>query len=86
MTVSDTGTSIPQSMREALFQRPFTSDGEPRGAGRGGLGLLIVQRMLQLHGSQIRLVESDGRTQGTAFRFDLPAAVAHSGNVPRLRD
>jgi signal transduction histidine kinase len=60
-------------MREALFQRPFASGG----AHRGGLGLLIVQRMLQLHGSEIRMIDTQGT--GTTFRFELPAAVAQSG-------
>jgi signal transduction histidine kinase len=68
VTVSDTGPGIPAAQREGLFERPFS-------AGRahsGGLGLVIVQRMLQLHHSQISLLE---RTEtGAAFRFDLPAA------------
>ncbi|AET91177.1 two-component regulatory system, sensor kinase protein [Burkholderia sp. YI23] len=79
VTVRDTGSGIPPAMRDALFQRPFASGG----AHRGGLGLLIVQRMLQLHGSQIRLI--DTAETGTAFEFDLPAATAPTGNgVPRI--
>jgi signal transduction histidine kinase len=70
VTVTDTGAGIPPALRDALFQRPFTSGG----VHRGGLGLLIVQRMLQLNGSQIRLIDTG--PQGTSFRFDLPAAVA----------
>jgi signal transduction histidine kinase len=69
VTVSDTGPGIPAALREALFQRPFSSGGAQRG---GGLGLLIVQRMLQLHESQIRLVDRAGR--GTTFQFELAAA------------
>ncbi|HEE1202464.1 TPA: sensor histidine kinase, partial [Klebsiella pneumoniae] len=36
---------------------------------RGGLGLLIVKRMLELHGGDIRLVES---VSGARFRFFVP--------------
>ncbi|MFM0325985.1 sensor histidine kinase [Caballeronia glebae] len=80
VTISDTGAGIPPAIRDALFMRPFASGG----AHRGGLGLLIVQRMLQLHGSQIRLIDS--QTTGTTFRFDLPAAVAQTGNgAPHAR-
>ena len=68
VTVSDTGPGIPPALRESLFQRPFPSGGAHRG---GGLGLLIVQRMLQLNGSQVRLVEGP---VGTTLRFVLPAA------------
>ncbi|MFM0046733.1 HAMP domain-containing sensor histidine kinase [Paraburkholderia sediminicola] len=67
VTVSDTGPGIPAEQRAGLFERPFSSGGAHRG---GGLGLLIVQRMLQLHHSQIRLLEHAG--PGTTFRFDLP--------------
>ncbi|MFM0207788.1 HAMP domain-containing sensor histidine kinase [Paraburkholderia sediminicola] len=67
VTVSDTGPGIPAEQREGLFERPFSSGGAHRG---GGLGLLIVQRMLQLHHSQIRIIERDGT--GTTFCFELP--------------
>ncbi len=72
VTVSDTGPGIPAEMREGLFERPFSAGGSHRG---GGFGLLIVQRMLQLHHSRIRLVERDGGT-GTTFSFELPISVA----------
>ena len=67
VTVSDTGPGIPVEQREGLFERPFSSGGAHRG---GGLGLLIVQRMLQLHHSQIRFIERAGT--GTTFCFELP--------------
>ncbi|CAE6731542.1 Adaptive-response sensory-kinase SasA [Paraburkholderia domus] len=67
ITVSDTGPGIPAEQREGLFERPFSSGGAHRG---GGLGLLIVQRMLQLHHSQIRIIERAG--PGTTFCFELP--------------
>jgi signal transduction histidine kinase len=75
VTVSDTGPGIPAHLREGLFQRPF-SGGAARG---GGLGLLIVQRMLQLNRSQIRLVDQEGG--GATFRFELEAASV----APRVR-
>lgn len=68
VTVSDTGPGIPPALRESIFQRPFPSGGGHRG---GGLGLLIVQRMLQLNGSQVKLVE---RQAGTTLTFALRAA------------
>lgn len=67
--VSDTGPGIPAAQREGLFERPFNASGAHRG---GGLGLLIVQRMLQLHHSQIRLLDRPGT--GTTFCFELPTA------------
>lgn len=68
VTVSDNGPGIPPALRESLFQRPFPSGGAHRG---GGLGLLIVQRMLQLNHSQVRLVEG---TSGTTLCFELRVA------------
>ncbi|ACC74504.1 HAMP domain-containing sensor histidine kinase [Paraburkholderia phymatum] len=74
VTVSDTGPGMSEAVRARLFQRAFTSGG----AHRGGLGLLIVQRMLQLHDSQIRLVQREGA--GTAFCFELhPAGSVQKG-------
>lgn len=76
VTVSDTGPGIPAEQREGLFERPFSAGGAHRG---GGLGLLIVQRMLQLHHSQIRLVDAAGA--GTTFCFELPTAAVRASTA-----
>lgn len=73
VTVSDSGPGIPPALRESIFHRPFPSGGAHRG---GGLGLLVVQRMLQLNGSEIRLIDS---AIGATLRFALPATVKGGG-------
>jgi len=69
--VQDTGIGIPADRRALLFERPSPM-GEGRGRTAGGLGLLIVKRILNLHGSSIRLEETG--EPGAAFSFALPAA------------
>lgn len=68
--VSDTGGGIPPALREGLFTR--ASELRRTANESGGLGLVIVQRMLQLNGSDIELV--DREDVGAVFRFDLMAA------------
>lgn len=72
VTVRDNGPGIPQALQAALFERPLQ-----RGLGArqeehqsGGLGLMIVHRILQLHDSRIELVQTSGDS-GAAFRFVL---------------
>ncbi|MEK6348473.1 MAG: HAMP domain-containing sensor histidine kinase [Burkholderia sp.] len=73
VTVRDTGPGVPAALRESLFRRPVGSWEVASGdSHRGGLGLLLVQRMLQLHGSEARLV--DEPRGGAVFEFALPAA------------
>jgi signal transduction histidine kinase len=67
VTVGDTGPGIPPALLENLFRRPFSSGDDHR---NGGLGLLIVQRILQLHGSGIELLTVPGK--GAVFQFMLP--------------
>ena len=69
--VSDNGGGIPAELRADLFERPSPLRG---GYGRssGGLGLIIVKRILSLHDSVIRL--EDREEAGAAFSFVLPAA------------
>ena len=70
VTVSDTGPGIPPALRAGLFERPaFTGLEPPPGGRRGGLGLMIVHRILQLHGSRIELLQQPQR--GAVFRFAL---------------
>ncbi|WP_296251890.1 HAMP domain-containing sensor histidine kinase [uncultured Stenotrophomonas sp.] len=69
VSVSDTGPGIPAARRDQLFSTlPALGSQRP---DSGGLGLLIVHRILQLHHRQIRLLDSD---EGAAFEFSLPAA------------
>jgi signal transduction histidine kinase len=64
--ISDTGPGIPGELRQSLFTRPLFSSSTGRS---GGLGLLIVQRILQLHGSDIRLQQR--AEKGAVFCFAL---------------
>ena len=69
--VADTGSGVPDSLRPQLFERPSPlRDGTGRSSG--GLGLLIVKRILSLHDSSIRLEAQAG--PGAAFSFALPTA------------
>jgi signal transduction histidine kinase len=65
--VGDSGPGIPDRLRTNLFARPSIQTGA-RDSG-GGLGLVIVRRILQLHGSDIRLVQQPD--SGAVFRFRL---------------
>lgn len=64
--VADTGPGIPSDLQPVLFTRPAFASGGERG---GGLGLLVVRRILQLHGSDIALVPRQGA--GAVFSFGL---------------
>ena len=71
--VSDSGPGVPAALQQSLFKRPAGRIGWRYGPeAAGGLGLLIVHRILQLHGSDIRLDEQPG--SGAVFRFLLQTA------------
>lgn len=67
--VEDNGPGIPPALRATLFQRPLALKEGKSGEARGGLGLMIVRRMLQLHGGDITLLDV---SIGSCFRFSLP--------------
>lgn len=67
--VADSGPGVEQELREQLFQRPSALNARRAREDRGGLGLLIVRRMLELHGGGIRLMDA---TPGACFRFYVP--------------
>lgn len=73
VSVADNGPGVPDALQRTLFTRPSLRRGWRYGPEvAGGLGLLIVQRILQLHDSDIRLEVPAGR--GAVFRFKLQAA------------
>jgi two-component system, OmpR family, sensor kinase len=69
--VSDTGCGIRADELPRIFERAFRGSGTSRKSSIGaGLGLTIVQRIVELHGGQITACNRDGG--GAQFRFDLP--------------
>ncbi len=78
VTVRDDGPGIPPELRETLLRRgsPLTDKG--RSAAQGGLGLLIVQRILDLHASGVELLATE---RGAAFRFALRTRATSQGTL-----
>ncbi len=66
IAVADNGPGIAESIREKLFH-PFVSYGKENGTG---LGLAVVQKIVQDHGGEI-VVERTAQRQ-TVFRIVLP--------------
>ena len=83
--VADNGHGIPDLVRERLFE-PFVSQGKENGTG---LGLTVVQKIVQDHGGDVR-VESTS-SKGTVFLVVLPGtrgtpvASAAGDGVVRVR-
>jgi len=70
VTVCDTGPGIAPALAEHLFERPaFTGYAAAQETRSGGFGLMIVDRILQLHKSTIRLLPQPGA--GAVFQFVL---------------
>ena len=71
VTVTNTDVGIPADMLHAVFDM-FTQVNDPRdGASSGlGIGLTLVQSMVELHGGSVT-AESDGPGTGSRFRARL---------------
>jgi signal transduction histidine kinase len=73
--VRDNGRGIPESIRGRLFE-PFVSYGKENGTG---LGLTVVQKIVQDHGGDVAVEETSDT--GTVFRLVLPL-ISSSATVP----
>jgi signal transduction histidine kinase len=70
ISVADTGCGIASSDLPQIFD-PFYQAGNPhRGDHHAGLGLAIAKRIVELHGSDIKV--STEINKGTTFSFELP--------------
>ena len=68
VTVQDNGIGVLPQDRERIFDRFFTAD-RAHTSGKGtGLGLSICQRIMEMHGQSIRLLDTQ---EGAAFAFTL---------------
>ena len=72
-SVTDTGIGIPENRIPEIFEPFHQLDGSVRRHFSGtGLGLAMVHRILEAHGSSIVVDSSPGR--GTCLSFSLPVA------------
>jgi PAS domain S-box-containing protein len=67
LKVSDTGTGIPEEIREKIFDPFFTTKGPEKGTG---LGLAIIYGIVREHNGVITVTSHVGR--GTTFEVYLP--------------
>ncbi len=64
---TDTGTGIPEELREKIFDPFFTTKKPGKGTG---LGLALVRRIITLHNGQVCIEKSS--KEGTTFRIEIP--------------
>lgn len=70
ITVSDTGIGIPPKRLDEIFEPFHQLDGSAtRKHGGTGLGLALAQRIVEAHGSKIKVTSQVGA--GTTFEFSL---------------
>lgn len=69
--VRDEGGGVPQSERERVFEPFYRLRPQDHGAG---LGLNLVQEIMQLHGGRIEIL--DGKPRGACFRIIFRALTA----------
>ncbi|MGH8161187.1 MAG: response regulator, partial [Gammaproteobacteria bacterium] len=77
--VTDSGRGIPAEMLERIFEQFVQVNN--RGPGLG-LGLALVQRLVEIHGGRIR-AESAGRDKGSTFTVWLPLAEEAAATAER---
>jgi signal transduction histidine kinase len=71
VTVMDTGIGIPQALTEEIFESFYQLDGgTTRKAGGTGLGLALAKKIIESHGSTIRVTSEEGKGSRFAFLLD----------------
>gem|GEM_PF-166302 len=80
LEVGDSGPGIPESQREAIFERFRQLDpGATRRFGGTGLGLSIVKEFVQLHGGHVRV--DSAPSGGAIFAVELPLRAPHGTHI-----
>ncbi len=78
LTVADTGIGIPEDAIPHVFERFYRVDkARSRETGGTGLGLAIVEKIVALHGGEIKVESEIGR--GSTFTVLIPLTRAEGG-------
>jgi signal transduction histidine kinase len=76
VTVADTGIGVPAREMPRLFERFHRIENARSRSNEGsGIGLALVQELVQLHGGTIAASSAEG--EGTTFTIRLPFGYAH---------
>ncbi len=75
--VSDTGQGIPEEKLASVLSAPVSSNEDRSSASEMGLGLAIVQQLVQLHGGCVWV--SSKPDIGSQFGFSLPVSKRQTG-------
>ena len=85
VSVTDTGTGISESDLPNLFQRFKRIEGARRRSHEGsGIGLALVQELVEMHGGSIRVESAVGA--GTKFTVTLPFGIGHLAHGHMISD
>ena len=79
MIIADTGTGIPPSERDHIFDR-FRSGSELGDGRRTGLGLALVRAVARAHGGEALVHSTPGH--GSEFELVLPVTAPAAGLAP----
>jgi len=78
--VTDRGIGIPRDRQRRIFER-FERGVEEQHYGGFGIGLWVVQQVVEAHGGTVELVSREG--EGATFVVELPVGSDDTGSVER---
>jgi CheY-like chemotaxis protein len=83
--VRDSGIGIPPDQLHRIFDLFAQAEGADRGSGGLGIGLALVERLVELHGGTVT-AHSEGPGRGSEFIVQLPRMETAAPSAPATPD